>query len=157
MAKELKGHLQGQGLRIALVVARFNEFVTHRLLEGAHQGLLSHGVAEEDITIAWVPGSLELGLAAKALLETQKYDAVVCLGTVIRGETTHYDLVAGQTASGIARLALDTGVPVTFGVLTTENVEQAINRAGGKLGNKGYDAAVAAIEMTNLLRLIRGT
>ena len=118
---------------------------------------MSHGVAEEDITIAWVPGSLELGLAAKALLETQKYDAVVCLGTVIRGETTHYDLEAGQTASGIARLALDTGVPVTFGVLTTENVEQAINRAGGKLGNKGYDAAVAAIEMTNLLRLIRGT
>ena len=156
MAKELKVNLQGQGLRIALVVARFNEFITHRLLEGAQETLLSHGVRADDITVARVPGSFELPVAAKGLAGSHQFDAVVCLGTVIRGETPHFYYIAGQAASGIARASLDTGVPVIFGVLTTDNTEQAINRAGRKMGNKGIEAALAAIEMANLMRQIQG-
>ena len=155
MARELKGDLQGQGLRIAIVAARFNELITLRLLEGAIDALARHGVRDEDTLIAWVPGSFELPVAAKALAETRQYDSIVCLGTVIRGETTHYDMVAGNASGGIGRVALETGVPVMFGVLTTENMDQAINRAGGKSGNLGYNVAVGAIEMARLLQAMK--
>ncbi len=154
MVRELKGELQGEGLRIAIVVARFNDFITQRLLDGARGALASHGVREEDTLVAWVPGSFELPVTAKALAQTHQYDAIVCLGAVIRGETTHYDMVAGQAQSGIGRAALDTGVPIMFGVLTTETMDQAVNRAGGKSGNLGYNAAVGAIEMAQLFKKI---
>ena len=156
MVRELKGDLQGQGLRIAIIAARFNELVTLRLVEGAQDALARHGVSDEDTLIAWVPGSFELPVAAKTLAETRRYDSIVCLGTVIRGETTHYDMVAGNASGGIGRVALETGIPVMFGVLTTENMDQAINRAGGKSGNLGYNAAVGAIEMARLLRAMKG-
>ena len=155
MARELSGGLQGRGLRVAVAVARFNEFVTQRLLEGARDALARHGVDDDDVTIAWAPGSFELPLTAKTLAQTGSYDAVVCLGAVIRGETTHYDMVAGQAASGVSRAALDTGVPVIFGVLTCENMDQAVARAGGKAGNLGRNAAASAIEMARLLQVIR--
>ena len=155
MAGELKVGLQGQGLRIGIVVARFNQFITQRLLEGAQEALARHGVREDDTLIVWVPGCFELPLVAKTMAQSQKYDSIVCLGAVIRGETTHYDMVAGQAASGINRAALDTGVPVMFGVVTTENIDQAINRAGGKSGNLGYNAAVGAVEMGCLLRELK--
>ena len=155
MARELKGDLQGQGLRIAIVVARFNQFVTQQLLEGAKEGLSQHGVEDKDIIITWVPGSFDLPLAAKTLAVTHRYDAVICLGTVIRGETTHYELVSGQAAGGINTAAIDTGVPIMFGVLTTENMEQAINRAGGKSGNLGYNVAMGAIEMARLIQAMK--
>ena len=156
MVRELKGDLQGQGLRIAIIAARFNELVTLRLVEGAQDALARHGVSTEDTLIAWVPGSFELPVAAKTLAETRKYDSIICLGTVIRGETTHYDMVAGNASGGIGRVAMETGIPVMFGVLTTENMDQAINRAGGKSGNLGYNAAVGAIEMARLLRAMKG-
>jgi 6,7-dimethyl-8-ribityllumazine synthase len=156
VAKELKGNLSGQGLRIGIVVGKFNEFVTHRLLEGARDALSRHGVAEDDVTVAWVPGSFEIPLVARTMAQSGKYDALVCLGAVIRGETAHFEHVAAQAASGVARASQDTGVPVMFGILTTENMEQAINRAGGKAGNHGYDWAVAAIEMATLMRQIKG-
>jgi len=155
VVREYSGSLQGRGLKIGVVVARFNEFVTRRLLEGALAALERHGVNGEDISVFWVPGSFELPLVARTEALSGKLDAVVCLGAVIRGETAHFDYVAGQAASGIARASQDSGVPVTFGVLTTDTVEQAINRAGGKSGNKGYDAAVAAIEMANLARELK--
>lgn len=157
MSTELKGDLQGQGLRIAIVVARFNQFVTQRLLDGAQDALRSHGVKEEDSLVAWVPGAFDLPVVAKALAQSHRYDSIVCLGAVIRGETTHYELVASQASTGIARAAMDTGVPVLFGVLTTESMDQAINRAGGKSGNIGYNAATGAIEMANLMRAIKDT
>ena len=153
---EVKGDLQGQGLRIGVVVSRFNEFITLQLLEGAMTGLMKHGVAAEDIVVMWVPGSMELPIVSKTLTQSGRYDAVICLGAVIRGETTHYELVAGQAACGIASAAMNTGVPIIFGVLTTENVDQAKDRAGGKMGNKGYDAALAAIEMARLLKEAKG-
>ena len=156
MVRELKGDLQGQGLRIAIIAARFNELVTLRLVEGAQDALARHGVIDEDTLLAWVPGSFELPVAAKTLAETRQYDSIICLGTVIRGETTHYDMVAGNASGGIGRVALETGIPVMFGVLTTENMDQAINRAGGKSGNLGYNAAVGAIEMARLLRAMKG-
>ena len=156
MARELSGSLQGEGLRIAVVVARFNQFITQKLLEGARDALGRHGVAEDDVTVAWAPGSFELPLTARTLAQTGSYDAVVCLGAVIRGETTHYDMVAGQAASGINRASLDTGVPVIFGVLTCETMDQAIDRAGGKSGNLGHNAAVSAIEMARLILTIKG-
>ncbi len=156
MVRELKGDLQGQGLRIAIIAARFNELVTLRLVEGARDALARHGVTDEDTLLAWVPGSFELPVAAKTLAETRQYDSIICLGTVIRGETTHYDMVAGNASGGIGRVALETGIPVMFGVLTTENMDQAINRAGGKSGNLGYNAAVGAIEMARLLRAMKG-
>lgn len=156
MIREIKADLQGQGLHIAIVVARFNQLVTQRLLEGAQEALSSHGVHDDDTVVAWVPGSFELPLAAKALAETQRYDSIICLGAVIRGETTHYDMVASQASTGIGKASLDTDVPIIFGVLTTEDMDQAINRAGGKSGNLGYNAAMAAIEMARLIQTIKG-
>ena len=147
-----EGRLDAKGLRIALLASRFNETITKSLLEGALSALRRHGLDDASITVAWVPGAFELPMAAKRLATSGEFDAIVCLGAVIRGATTHYDYVCGQAAAGIARVALETGVPVIFGVLTTENIEQAIERSGTKAGNKGFDAAVAAIEMADLLR-----
>lgn len=154
MGKVFEGNLVGSGLKVGIVVGRFNEFITGKLLSGAMDGFKRHGVNEEDIDIAWVPGAFELPMIAKKLVNTQNYDAVIALGTVIRGATTHYDYVCNEAAKGIASVSLESGVPVIFGVLTTENIEQAIERAGTKAGNKGYDAAVSAIEMANLQRSI---
>jgi len=150
-----EGRLWGQGLSIAIVVARFNELVTRPLLSGAQDGLARHGVEPEDVDVAWVPGSFEIPVTARMLAESGRYQAVICLGAVIRGETPHFDHVANQASSGIARVALDTGLPVIFGIITADTLEQALERAGGKMGNKGYDAAVAAIEMANLMRGLR--
>jgi 6,7-dimethyl-8-ribityllumazine synthase len=147
-----EGKLRGDGLRIALTCARFNDFITDRLLAGARDGLLRHGVDEASITVVWVPGAFELPLVAKRLAGSGEYDAVIALGAVIRGATGHYDHVAGQAAAGLARAALDTGVPVVFGVLTTDTIEQAIERAGTKAGNKGFEAASTAIELADLMR-----
>ncbi|MCH7996976.1 MAG: 6,7-dimethyl-8-ribityllumazine synthase [Chloroflexi bacterium] len=154
MGNIYKGHLDGRGLKIGIVVSRFNEAVTSRLLDGALEGLGCHGVAQEDVDVCWTPGSLELSIVAKRLAESGNYSAIICLGAVIRGETDHYEHVAGEAAKGIAAASQSSGIPVIFGVLTTETVEQAINRAGGKQGNIGYNAGVAAIEMANLLRAI---
>lgn len=150
----MEGNLRGDGLRVAVVCSRFNRFVTDSLLAGAHDGLRRHGVDDDAVTVAWVPGAFEIPLAAKRLAAGGDHHAVIALGAVIRGATSHYDLVAGQCAAGVQRVQLDTGVPVIFGVLTTENVDQAIERAGTKAGNKGFEAAMSAIEMANLLRLI---
>jgi len=147
-----QGNLRGDGLRVAIVASRFNDFITERLLTGARDGLLRHGVDEASITVAWAPGAFELPLVAQRLATSGEYDAIICLGAVIRGATGHYEHVAGQCAAGIERVQLDTGVPVIFGVLTTENVEQAIERAGTKAGNKGFESAMTAIEMADLLR-----
>ena len=156
MSRELQGGLRGEGLRIGIVVARFNDFITARLLEGARAALQSHGVSDDDVTVASVPGSFELPLAAKKMAESGRYHAVICLGAVIRGETDHYEHVAGEAAKGIAAASLSSGRPVIFGVLTTDTLEQAINRAGGKSGNNGYAAGVSAIEMANLLAAMDG-
>jgi 6,7-dimethyl-8-ribityllumazine synthase len=147
--------MEGKGLRVAVVVARFNDFVTRQLLNGAVETLERFGVRDEDINVAWVPGSFELPVVAKTLAQTGRYDSVICLGAVIRGETDHYDMVAGQASSGIASVGLDTGVPTIFGVLTADNMDQAINRAGGKSGNIGSNAAVAAIETARLIQSIK--
>ena len=147
-----EGHLDGTGIRVAIAVSRWNDFVTSRLLDGARDGLRRHGVADADVDVAWTPGAFELPLVATKLAATGRYDAVITLGAVIRGATTHYDLVAGQAAAGVARASIDTGVPVVFGVLTTETIEQAIERAGSKAGNKGFEAAGTAIELADLLR-----
>ena len=155
MPKELKVEMNGQGLRVAVVVARFNEFVTKRLLEGAVETLARHGVRDDDITLAWVPGSFELPVVAKSLGQSGQFDAVICLGAVIRGETDHYEMVANQAAAGISAAGRETGIPTVFGVLTTENMEQAINRAGGKSGNLGSNAASAAIETARLVQAIK--
>ena len=155
MPKELKVEMNGQGLRVAVVVARFNEFVTKRLLEGAVETLARHGVRDDDITLAWVPGSFELPVAAKSFGQSGQFDAVICLGAVIRGETDHYEMVANQAAAGISAAGRETGIPTVFGVLTTENMEQAINRAGGKSGNLGSNAASAAIETARLVQAIK--
>jgi len=152
MNKIYEGHLVGTGLRIGIVVARFNEFITAKLLSGSLDALKRHGVADEDVEIAWVPGAFELPLIAKKMAESNKYDAVIALGTVIRGSTSHYDYVCNEVAKGLAATALSTGKPVMFGVLTTDSIEQAIERAGTKAGNKGWDSAVTAIEMANLSR-----
>ena len=152
--KNLEGKLQAEGLKVAIVVARFNEFITSKLLGGATDMLLRHGAEEENITIAWVPGAFEIPLVAQKLAASKKYDAIICLGAVIRGATSHYDYVCSEVSKGIAHVSLQTGVPVAFGVLTTENIEQAVERAGTKAGNKGADAAVSAIEMVNLLKSI---
>lgn len=148
----LEGNLRGEGLRIAIVVGRFNDFVTKRLLEGAVGTLERHGVVGDDVDVAWVPGAVEIPLLAARFAATGRYDAVVTLGAVIRGATSHYDQVCGMVASGVARAAADSGVPVVFGVVTTDTLEQAIERAGAKAGNKGEDAARTAIEMATLLR-----
>lgn len=149
-----EGKLVSQNIRVGIVAARFNEFIVGKLVGGAMDALLRHDVREEDIDLAWVPGAFEIPLIAKKMAESGKYDAVICLGAVIRGATSHYDLVCNEAAKGIAHVSLDSGVPVLFGVVTTENIEQAIERAGSKAGNKGYDSAMAAIEMVNLVRSI---
>lgn len=154
MSKEYQGELNGQGLRIGIIAARFNEFITSKLLEGAKAALQGHGVRDEDVTVVSVPGAFELPLIAKKMAESGRHDAVICLGAVIRGETGHYEHVAGEAAKGIASASFTTGVPVIFGVLTTETLEQAINRAGGKQGNNGYSAGITAIEMANLVRAL---
>jgi 6,7-dimethyl-8-ribityllumazine synthase len=147
-----EGQLRGDGLRVAIAASRFNDFITERLLAGARDGLLRHGVDEASITVAWAPGAFELPLVAQRLAASGEYDAVICVGAVIRGATGHYEHVAGQCAAGIERVQLDTGIPVIFGVLTTENVEQAVERSGTKAGNKGFESAMTAIEMADLLR-----
>ena len=154
MPKEIKGDMNGQGLNVGIVVARFNEIITRKLLDSAVETLIRYGVRDEDISVSWVPGSFELPVVAKSLAKTNHYHAVICLGAVIRGETSHYDMVAGQAAGGINSVALDTGVPTIFGVLTTENMEQALNRAGGKSGNMGANTAVAAIETARLIEAV---
>ena len=140
--------------RVAIVVGRFNEFIGSKLLEGAKDALIRHGASEEDITVAWVPGAFEIPLVAKKLASSNNYDAVICLGAVIRGATPHFDVVASEVSKGVANVSLETGVPVIFGVLTTDTIEQAIERAGTKAGNKGFEAGVTAIEMINLLKLM---
>ncbi len=154
MGRVYEGELVGQGLRFAAVVSRFNEFISGRLLSGAKDALIRHGVPEENLDVAWVPGSFEIPLVAKKLAQTGSYSAVICLGAVIRGSTPHFDYVASEVSKGIAHVSMETGVPVMFGVLTTDNLEQAIERAGVKAGNKGFDAAVGAIEMANLMRAL---
>ena len=149
-----QGHLNAAGLRFGIVVARFNDFITSRLLAGAIDALVRHGASEQDIDVAWVPGSLELGPAARRMVDTGRYDAVICLGAVIRGATPHFDYVASQTARTIAELALQGPIPVLFGVLTADTLEQAIERAGTKMGNRGAEVAIAAIEMANLYRAL---
>lgn len=143
------------GLRFAIVVSRFNDFITERLLDAAVDTLVRHGAEASDIDVVWCPGSFEIPLVARTAAETQKYDAVICLGAVIKGATTHYDHVCAQAASGIARVGMDTNVPTIFGVITTETIEQAVERAGTKAGNKGADAALAAIEMANVLSALK--
>lgn len=156
MPKIYEGHLVGEGLRFGLVVGRFNEFITSKLLTGALDALNRHGVADQDIEIAWVPGAFEIPLAARRMIGMQRFDAVLCLGAVIRGATPHFDYVAAEVAKGVAKVGLDTGVPAVFGVITADTIEQAVERAGTKAGNKGWDAAVTAIEMANLMRNLAG-
>lgn len=151
----IEGKLDAKGLRFGIVIGRFNEFISGKLLAGCLDGLKRHGAEEEQIDVVWSPGSFEIPLLAKRLAESKKYDAVICLGAVIRGATPHFDYVAAEVSKGVAHVGLDTGVPVIFGVLTTDNIEQAIERAGTKSGNKGFDAALAAMEMANLMKEIR--
>lgn len=146
-----EGSLEARGRRFAVAVSRFNEVVTSRLLDGALAAYRRHGIADQDVEVAWTPGAFELPLVAQRLATSERFDAVVCLGAVIRGETAHFEYVSGECARGIQRVALDTGVPCIFGVLTTETLEQALDRAGGKHGNKGWEAATAAMEMAGLL------
>lgn len=154
MGKLFEGMLLGEGLKIGVVASRFNEFITRKLLDGAQDALLRHGVAADDIDVAWVPGAFEIPLVAQKLVQTKKYDAVVCVGAVVRGATPHFEYIAAEVTKGIARASLDSGVPISYGVLTTDTLEQAIERAGSKIGNKGFDAATNAIEMANLLKVI---
>ena len=148
----IEGKLVADGIKVGIVASRFNEFIVSKLIGGALDGLLRHDVKEEDITLAWVPGAFELPLAAQKMAKSGKYDAVICLGAVIRGATSHYDLVCNEAAKGIAQVGLQTGVPIMFGVVTTENIEQAIERASTKAGNKGYDCALSVLETVNLLK-----
>jgi len=147
-----EGKLLGEGLKFGIVVSRFNEFITKKLLEGALDALGRHGVKDEDIAVAWVPGTFETPMVAKKMASSGKYDAVICLGAVIRGATPHFDYIAGEVTKGIAQVGLSTGLPTIFGVITADTIEQAIERAGTKVGNKGFDAGEAAIEMANLLK-----
>lgn len=154
MMKTFEGKLVSKDIKVGIVAARFNEFITSKLVSGAMDGLLRHDVKEEDVHIAWVPGAFEIPLIASKMAKSGKYDALICLGAVIRGSTTHYDYVCNEVSKDIAAVSLNSDIPVMFGVLTTENIEQAIERAGSKVGNKGYDCAVGAIEMVNLIREI---
>ena len=151
MAKYIEGNLNGDGKKIGIIVARFNSFIAERLLEGALDSLIRSGVADDDIEVARVPGAYEIPLVTQKMVKSGRYDAVICLGAIIRGATPHFDFVANEAAKGIAQVSMDSGVPVMFGVLTTDNIEQAIERAGSKAGNKGSDCAIAALEMINLL------
>lgn len=148
----LEGQLLAEGLKIGIIAARFNEFITSKLLGGAMDAIVRHGGKQEDITVAWVPGAFEIPLAAQKMANSKKYDAIICLGAVIRGSTSHYDYVCAEVSKGIAHVSMNSGIPVMFGVLTTDTIEQAIERAGTKAGNKGFDCAVGAIEMADLLR-----
>ncbi|MCQ2361722.1 MAG: 6,7-dimethyl-8-ribityllumazine synthase [Acidaminococcaceae bacterium] len=152
--KTVEGKITGKGLKVAVVVSRFNEFITNKLLSGAVDCLTRHDCKEENITVAWVPGAFEIPMVAKKLAMSKKYDAVICLGAVIRGATPHFDYVCAECAKGIAQVGMEYSVPVTFGVLTTENIQQAVERAGSKSGNKGVDAAMAAMEMASLMKEI---
>ena len=150
----LEGKVVAEGIRVGIVASRFNEFITNKLVGGALDGLKRHNVDEAQVDVAWVPGAFEIPLIASKMAKSGKYDAVICVGAVIRGNTSHYDYVCNEVSKGIASVSLDSGIPVLFGILTTENIEQAIERAGSKAGNKGYDCALGAIEMVNLLREI---
>ena len=150
--KKIEGKVVAEGMKVGIVAARFNEFIVSKLVSGAVDGLVRHDVNEDDITLAWVPGAFEIPLIAKKMAKSGKYDAVICLGTVIRGQTSHYDYVCNEVSKGIAQVSLESEIPVMFGILTTENIEQAVERAGPKAGNKGYDCALGAIEMVNLMR-----
>ena len=154
MANIVEGKLNAKGKKFALVVSRFNELISSQLLSGAKDCLLRHECKEEDITVVWVPGSFEIPLAAKKLAHSKKYNSIICLGAVIRGGTPHFDYIAAEVSKGVAQVGMDSGLPVIFGVLTTDNIEQALERAGTKAGNKGWDAALSAIEMVNLFEQI---
>ena len=156
MMKTFEGKLVSQGIKVGIVAARFNEFIVSRLIGGCEDTLLRHGVKGEDIDLAWVPGAFEIPLIAKKMAESGRYDAVIALGAVIRGSTSHYDYVCAEVSKGIAAVSLESGVPVLFGVLTTDTIEQAIERAGAKAGNKGADCAQGAVEMVNLIRALNG-
>ena len=150
--KKIEGKVVAEGMKVGIVAARFNEFIVSKLVSGAVDGLVRHDVNEDNITLAWVPGAFEIPLIAKKMAKSGKYDAVICLGTVIRGQTSHYDYVCNEVSKGIAQVSLESEIPVMFGILTTENIEQAVERARTKAGNKGYDCALSAIEMVNLMR-----
>ena len=154
MMRVLEGNVVAKGIRVGIVAARFNEFITSKLVGGALDGLKRHDVREEDIDVAWVPGAFEIPLIASKMAKSKKYDAVICVGAVIRGSTSHYDYVCSEVSKGIANVSLNSDIPVMFGVLTTDNIEQAIERAGSKAGNKGYECATGAIEMVNLIRAL---
>lgn len=154
MGRQFEGVLLGGNLKFGLVISRFNEFITRKLLEGTEDALIRHGVEENDIDIAWVPGSFEIPLVAKKMADSKQYDAIICLGAVIRGGTPHFDYIAAEVSKGVARVGIETGLPVIFGVVTADTLEQAIERAGTKMGNKGAQAAEQAIEMANLLKTI---
>lgn len=150
-----EGKLVSENIKIGIVGARFNEFITSKLISGAMDGLLRHNVKDDDVDLAWVPGAFEIPLVAKKMAQTGRYDAIICLGAVIRGATSHYDYVCAEVSKGIASVSLEAGIPVMFGVVTTDTIEQAIERAGTKAGNKGYDCAVSAIEMVNVIKAIQ--
>ena len=152
--KVLEGNLVAEGLKIGIVAARFNEFIVSKLIGGAEDALKRHGVREEDIELAWVPGAFEIPLIAQKMANSKKYDAVICLGAVIKGSTSHYDYVCAEVSKGIATVSLNSNIPVMFGVLTTDSIEQAIERAGTKAGNKGFDVAISAIEMCNVIKTL---
>ena len=154
MANIIEGQMDAKGLKVGVVISRYNSFITQRLLEGAQDALRRHGMAEEDLTVAYVPGAFEIPLAALKLAQTGHYDAVICLGAVIRGSTPHFDFVAAECAKGIAQASMQTGVPVIFGVVTTDTIEQAVERAGTRIPNRGFEAALSAIEMVNALKQI---
>jgi 6,7-dimethyl-8-ribityllumazine synthase len=154
MSKQYEGMLLGKGLKFGMVVSRFNEFFSRKLLDGAMDALLRHDVNDDDIEVAWTPGSFEIPLIAQKMAQTKKYDAIICLGAVIRGNTPHFDYIAAEVTKGIANINLNTGVPIIYGVITTDTLEQAIERSGSKVGNKGKDAAISAIEMANLVKSI---
>ena len=151
----LEGKVVAEGMKVGIVVARFNEFITSKLLSGAIDGLVRHDVNEDDVDVAWVPGAFEIPLVASKMAKSRKYDAVICLGAVIRGSTSHYDYVCNEVSKGIAAVSMENDIPVMFGVITTENIEQAIERSGSKAGNKGYECALGDIEMVNLIRKIK--
>jgi len=155
MPKFIEGNLDAKGLTFGIVVSRFNSFICERLLEGAIDALVRHGASEADITVARIPGAFEIPLAAKTMTASQKFDAVICLGAVIRGSTPHFDYVASEVSKGVASVSLESGIPVAFGVLTTDTIEQAVERAGTKAGNKGFEAAVTAIETVNVLKAMK--
>lgn len=150
--KKIEGNLNATDLKFGIVISRFNEFISSKLLSGAIDALVRHGAKEDNIEVAWVPGAFEIPMIAKKLTEKAKYDAIICLGTIIKGDTPHFDFVAAESAKGIAQLSISANIPVSFGILTTNDVEQAIERAGLKSGNKGFDAAVTSIEMANLMK-----